>query len=253
MSNSVIRSIKILKLLSKKQRLSLSEISDILNIPKSACYYILKSLEKENFIVFRKDLSKNYELGLSVYEVGVSYLESISNYSIIHTSLEGLSNEYNTTAFLAVEDQGEIVYIDKVEQMDTIQMTTKLGRRRNMHHTALGKSILSTHSEEEVRQILKNNIKPITQKTVTDFNELMEDLKYIKERGYAIDDRETNINILCVGAAILNKQFKPFGAISLSFLYDEAKTKDLDEIGKRVKSVADQISEKLHLYQKKYI
>jgi DNA-binding IclR family transcriptional regulator len=245
--NAVYRAAQILKLLAKRKGMTLTEISTYLDIPKSSAFDIVSTLKKEGFIKIDNQELKRYSLGIASFEVGSAYLSQINLTSLVRPYLKDLMKEFETTAFLAVEDQGKIVYLDKIEPSTTARTTLSLGTRQDMYHTALGKALLACHSEEEVKQIIgeESLMKLKTERTITNYLELLKELEITRKRGYAIDNREGNNNVYCLAALLLNDKSDPVAAISLSFLYYEIRDKDMEIVARRIKDTALKISEKL--------
>jgi len=163
---------------------------------------------------------KTYCLGLSVYQVGMSYLSQANMYSIVHNYLEKLMLEYNTTIFYAVERNNKIVYIDKSEPALSMRTTVPLGTTKEMYSTALGKAILSTYPEERI-------------------------LEKIESRGYSVDNGEDRDNVFCIAAPIFNDKDKTAGAISISFLFYQRKDIDIIKVSEKILSTANEISRKI--------
>jgi len=251
-ANTVNKAIKILKLLSNKKDMTVTEISNELIIPKSSVYDIVKTLTEEDFTMIKNEKLKTYCLGLSVYQVGISYLSQANMYSIVHDYLEKLMLEYNTTTFYAVEKNNKIVYIDKLEPASSMRTTVPLGTTRDMYCTALGKAILSTYSKEKILEIINNGVllKQKTKDTITNVFDLMEDLLITRSRGYSVDNGEDSDNVFCIAAPIFNDKGKTAGAISISFLYYQKKDIDIIELSEKVVSTANEIS--MRMGGKKY-
>ncbi len=71
--------------------------------------------------------------------------------------LEELEIYTNEVIHLVVFDQGEVIYIEKLEGSETLRTHSKVGRRAPMHCTSVGKVILAHLSEQEVLAILEKS------------------------------------------------------------------------------------------------
>ena len=83
-------------------------------------------------------------------------------------------------------------------------------------------------------------LKRLTPKTITNKQDLIKDLKRVKKRGYAMDEREMEDHMECVGAPIFNQEGKVIGAISASSLYKSGE--DYQRLGEQIAAKARQIS-----------
>ena len=82
-----------------------------------------------------------------------------------------------------------------------------------------------------------------TEYTITDYEKLLEEIRQVRIKGYAIDDREQNDHLLCVGAPVFDNHNKVIAAVSTSGLYKG--NEDINELGNLVKQAALAISRSL--------
>src|SRR6185436_6128450 len=79
---------------------------------------------------------------------------------------------------------------------------TRVGRRLPAHSTSLGKALLATHSDEQVRKMLPETLASLTEHTITDREQLIEELRQVREQGIAVDREENTLGLRCFGVAI---------------------------------------------------
>lgn len=247
-NKSASRTIEILNLLATSPKfLTQLEISQALNIPKSSTYELIYTLLETGMVEFdNKDL-KTFRLGLRMFEMGMTVLEKIDFHKMSHSFLEELSLKTGETVFMAIEEQGTIVYLDRIEKNSSITTSAGLGTRRPMHCTGLGKALLATYSRERVQEIWEMDAEKVayTANTIVEFNKLIDDLKQTREQGYAIDNREMEDEIFCVAAPIYGRTGESVAAISIASIYlkmDQAKT---ELLGKMIMDTALAISKRL--------
>lgn len=236
----------ILVLLSREnQPLTVSEISRELNVPKSSTFEILTTMVEKGFLQVDDHL-KTYKLGLKLFEVGAAYLYNTDLHKEARPYLETLMTKTGETAFLAIESDGEVVYLDKVEAPSSIRTTATLGNRNPMYRTGLGKAILAGYSDEKVKELMGN--KEFIQRTsnsITSYNSLIENLNQIRQRGYSIDDRENEEDIFCVAVPVYDASNRPVAAISVAGLVTRMKEEELDKYSKYLVDAALGISKRL--------
>lgn len=243
---SVDRALSILEMLSDySEGLSIKEISEKVNLHKSTVHRLLGTLIVRGFVE-QDNKNGKYRISLKLFELGNKRIEDmdILNSSKYHT--ENLMKSINEVVHLVVKDGNKIVYIDKVEADNTIRMASNIGRRSPLYCTSVGKTMLAYMKDDEVEDIWKSsNIKALTKNTIIDFDEFKEELKKIKEQGYAEDDEENELGVRCIGAPIFNRFGKVEGAISISGPTTRVKKKDVKRIAKEVRKYADLISKEL--------
>lgn len=241
------RALDVLQLIKDSEKpLTTHEVSSALNIPESSTFDIIRTLYVEGYLENSSDGLKSYVLGPKVFEIGTAYLNNTSISKIARPYVEKLMKYTNATAFLAVENNGQIIYLDKIEAPTSVRTSAELGSRQEMYCTGLGKSILSLYPDEKVRKIFENTkIQALTEHTIINIDDLMKDLNKARERGYAIDDREGNIYVRCVACAIRDSSREPVAAISVAMMYSAVDEAILNKYGNKVKEYAKEISHKL--------
>jgi DNA-binding IclR family transcriptional regulator len=128
-----------------------------------------------------------------------------------------LASKAQETVHLAVLSDIEIVYVDKVDSPRTLGVMSKLGQRGPLHCTSLGKTLLAFQPEDEQTRIIqKIRMPPFTSRTITSKQKLIEELRVIKKQGYALDRREIEEEVECIGAPILNHIGNVIAALSIS-------------------------------------
>jgi DNA-binding IclR family transcriptional regulator len=243
-NRTVERSIKILELLSNyKDGLTMKEIQYTLDMPKTSAYDILETLVY--FQMLEKTSNKNtiYKIGIKSFEIGNSYERNKKILPIISEPLQNLANQTNKTVFYAIENNGNIVYLAKFEPPKAIITTATVGSTNPMYCTSLGKAILAFSDEKKLLKLLEKQSFEKKTKYSLSKDELLKDLEEIKKRGYAIDNREVEEHMLCIGAPIFDYSNKVVGSISVSGLYSD--NTNLDKESKLLIATSKEISKKL--------
>ena len=245
LNKAVLRSIDILDYLAHgKKPATLSAISKDLGIPKSSVFDIIHTLVHKEMVQMDED-TKCFSLDVHCFEIGSTYLSRTDIHTQARPVLKQLSLQTGETTFLAVENNGMIVYLDKEEGSSPTRTTCVIGDRNDMYSTGLGKAILATLPIEKIRQITGGGrLTAKTKNTKNSFDELMEDLEQIRQRGYSIDNREDNEAVFCVGAPILNQSGECMGAISISAIYTSITNERLSFFSQLITSSALGLSHK---------
>ncbi|NLL37361.1 MAG: IclR family transcriptional regulator, partial [Fretibacterium sp.] len=156
--------------------------------------------------------------------------------------LERLAAASGETAYLAIESGDSILYLDKVESTRPVAPTHNIGDTNSLYATALGKALLASRTDDEVRQKLDGVMEPITDNTIVSVDELIEDMAATRKRGYAIDDRESCDFMVCVAAPVLDASGSAIAAISVAMInYQKC---DIEDIAFNVVKSARSISKK---------
>lgn len=86
---------------------------------------------------------------------------------------------------LGVLDQGNILYLEKVDSPQAIRLISRVGDRLPANATALGKALLSGLSDEEVRTLYAAGLPRLTSHTVTELPQLLDQLAQIRSGALA--------------------------------------------------------------------
>jgi len=179
-------------------------------------------------------------------EYGSIILKKINLREIAHPHLVDLMVRTGQTVHLAIKEGYEGIYIEKIEGPNSLPMMSRIGMKMNLYATGFGKAILAHLPENEIEEYLEIvELKKRGKNTITDPNELKNELKKIRERGYAIDNEENEIGILCIGAPIFNYDKKVIAGVSVSMSLGRAEEEKVDEYIRYVKECAKNISKLL--------
>lgn len=246
-NKSASRAIDILELITKENRaMTLTEIGRSLDIPKSSCFDIVYTLVAKGVLEIENEALKTFRPGIKLFQMGSAVLSRTSLHPIAHPLLKKLADATGETVYLAVEDNGEIVYLDKEESDNPIRSTLMVGSRNKMHLTGLGKALLATYPESRVKEITgEESFEVKTPYTIKDYSTLKADLENIRERGYAIDDREGMEFLRCIAAPVRDHQGYAVAAISVAALDSRLPFEKIPDMAVLLTDTAMQISGKL--------
>jgi DNA-binding IclR family transcriptional regulator len=215
--NSIIRASNILRCFSgEKTHFKISQIAHQLQLDRSTTYRILLSLEKCGFVEKDKKTGE-YSLGVATFETGNIYLRRMDFIQISKPIMAGLALEVQETVHLAVLSDTEIVYVDKVDSPRTLGVMSKIGQRAPVYCTGLGKVLLAHQPNDELSRIVQQiKLEPFTRNTISSKKKLVEELRKIRKQGYALDQKEYEQDVECIGAPIRNHLGNTIAAISIS-------------------------------------
>ncbi len=141
----------------------------------------------------------------------------------------------------------DIVYVHKVDSKNSsIRMFSRIGMRRPMYCTAVGKSILATMPDHEVARIWsRSNIRRYTEHTIMDLEMLFGELEAIRRRGYALDNEENELGVRCIGAAVLDYTGQGKAALSISAPITRMPDERINELAAELLAASALISAEL--------
>lgn len=216
-ANNPVQSIEVmftvLEALKELDGGGVTAVAEHLDLPRSTVHNYLATLEQEEYVVKE---GTEYNVGLRFLDLGAYARDQVEVFEVAKPELERLASETGELANLLVEEHGTGSYLYRTRGEMAVQVQGHVGTRAPLHSTGLGKAILAHLPESRVREIVDvHGLAPSTPETITDPDELFEELEQIRERGVAFDDEERLPGLRCVAAPILANE-DVVGAISVS-------------------------------------
>ena len=245
MVNTVSRAARILDYLAEHDDRGVSEIARDLDMPKSSTYNILMTLEIHG-LAERDARTGGFHLGIKLIELGHRAQGELALGRVARPFLQGLNAETDETIHLVVLDHDEVLYVDCVESRLRLRTYSVIGVRAPLYCTSVGKAILAWQEEAFLKRYLeKTELRRETDRTITDPEALRQELARIRDRGYAVDDREHEEHLRCVGAPIRNSRGEVFASLSLSGPEVRVTPDRIEELADRIRETTRDISRKL--------
>lgn len=216
MHNPTMRVLNILEILSThSEGLTLTEISNVLSIPKGTISPIIHTLSENKFVFLNED-SHKYSIGIATYCVGSTYSSNLSSLDFIKNEMKDIVKKTNEICQMAILVNNQVLYIAKFDCENPIRIISSVGKKFPAYCTALGKALLSNKSLDELKKIYPDNLKAFTKNTITNLEDLEKQLQETKKTSIAIEIEEINDQTACVGIPLVHKD-KVLAAISVSF------------------------------------
>lgn len=197
--------------LNAEGALTLSDLAALTGQPMPSVHRQVRTLVDRGFLRHLAD--RRYTLGHRLIPLGQLAQSSIGGWS--RDRLDQLVEQFQETVNLAVLDGDRVVYVGQSPSPHSMRMFTEIGRRVLPHCTGVGKALLAQLGDEEVGEILnRTGMPPMTPATITSHREFIEELKRIRERGYALDEEEMETGVRCIAVALPDPSLRL--AISMS-------------------------------------
>jgi IclR family acetate operon transcriptional repressor len=197
---SLERAFGVLELVAAQRgAMSLSELAGASGLAPATLHRLARTLVDLGYL--RQEPSRRYALGPRLVLLAESSSIMLNAVALPH--LGHLVDEIGETANLAMLDGDQVAYVAQAPGRHSMRMFTEVGRRVLPHCTAVGKALLATSSDGEVRALLaRTGLPRHTPHTVTDPEELLTQLDLIRDRGYAMDEGEQEVGVRCVAVAV---------------------------------------------------
>lgn len=212
---SVERALDILLCFSlERPSLSLTQIAEQVGMHKSTIHRLLTTLEAKRF-VNRDKVTGLYQLGFRFIELASIMLQDIDINRWAQPYLHHLVDLSGETVDLAVMDGEHVVYLQVVDSPQRVKIAAAVGEQLPMYCTATGKAFLAYLPEYQVKPILARGMARHTENTLTTPDDLYQDFREIRRRGFAISEQEYERDINAVAAPILDDNGSPIAVIAI--------------------------------------
>ncbi len=221
---------------------TLAGLSERLGVHKSTVHRLLMVLERYRLVEKRHQNGK-YRLGLKLFELGSKAVAQLDLRERAEPFLQRLVLETGETAHLCILDEGEVVYLEKVEASRTFRIPSRVGRRNPAHCTAVGKALLAFLPEKELTDVVrKRGLRAYTRNTITTVAHLQSELQRIREHGYTVDNEEIEEGLRCIGAPVRDYSGKVVASLSIAGPASRLTEEKIPPLARSVMAAAHDLS-----------
>ncbi len=241
---AVNRVVAILELFQESQELTMSEVARATGLSESTVFRYLGALTGHGWLVAER--SGSYRLGIRLFQLGQSAVANLDIGRISQPYMEALLGEYDETVNCAIFQSDAVIVIKSLESSSAIRRGASVGEQDYMFSSGLGKAIAACLPTEEVFRLqAQTEMKQLTERSITSLDELLEDLRRVRARGYSLDDEESELGLMCVAAASQDSLGFPRYAISVSGPTDRIRLAIERGLGESVARAAAGLSKEL--------
>jgi IclR family KDG regulon transcriptional repressor len=216
---SVTRAFSILELLREHPKgLGVSDIAEKLDLSTTTAHRLVNTLIACKVVEQNGD-NRHYRLAPYLLLYSKAVLDRFDFISSSRPYLGELSKAVGETVFMGILDDFELVYVDHVDSLDhALRLTPQIGRRHSAHATALGKVLLANLPANMFEMYFSstNQLPRLTDNTITDPVMLRQELALTRQRGYALDNEESETGICCIAMPVNNIEGQTVAAVSIS-------------------------------------
>lgn len=233
---AVTRALDILELfLDGDGTLSAPEITRKLGLPRTTVHELVTTLTARSYLVHVPDQPGRYRLGVRPYQLGSRYAEQLDLAAEGLQVARSVAETCDETVHVAILEGADVIYIAKVDSTHAVRMVSAAGRRLPAHCTAVGKMLLASLSEAALAARVPEGtpLTAMTNNSITSPQDLRRHLAVTRERGIAVEQRESNPDVSCVAAPIRDSTGRVVAALSISvptIRWSEERQEELAEL-----------------------
>jgi IclR family transcriptional regulator, KDG regulon repressor len=222
--------------------IGLADLSKLVGLHNSTTFHLVKTMVSLGYV--RQEKDKRYRVGRPLFALAANCLDEIEMVNVATPVLEDLSRETGESGHFAVRMGDAVVVIARTSGPGAFQLTDRVGVTRPAHCTALGKMILASLSADQLQRFLqRTELKPSTDKSITEPAVLVREIEEIRRSGIAFDDGEYNAEVRCVAVPVRDFTGQTIGALGISGPIWRLSIQALQSRAKIVQAAANRLSE----------
>ena len=223
----------------------LKDICAHIGVARSTTHRLASCLVQERYL--RSLPGVGYVLGPKLIELGFQAREAFPMATLARPYLDGLAAETGDTIHLAVRDNDEVLYLEKIPGKKGLEMRSRVGHRMPLAATGVGKALLLDADEPQWKALHRvgapvSSRAPGGRQTWEAFRDRMRDYA---ANGYAFDLEDNEPSIRCVAAPVRDASSGIVAAISVSSTVPYMSLERMNEMVDVVKDAAARISAEL--------
>ncbi len=168
--------------------LTLTQISQLTQLPMSTCHRIVGTLEEGGFL--NKGSDRKFRVGTKLWTIAQHAPLSERLRESALPTLARLYEETGENVTLAVLDRGQALYVDRLVGERSIPTISRAGGHLPLHTTGVGKVLLAYQPEKAIEQYLSRPLPKPTPQSITNPDALRKDLAEVRKNGYSITRQE---------------------------------------------------------------
>lgn len=243
--SSVATAIALLKQFTAEEyEIGVSGLARKLGVAKSTVHRLAQTLVSEGMLEQNPENEK-YRLGIALFGLGALVRRRMNLSSEARQDLFVLRQSTNETVQLAILDHTEIMYIYNLESTQAIRVNSDIGVRKPAFCTANGRAILAFQPDDVQAAVIAAGLTRRAPKTDTDPANLRKVLADVRQRGYAIEDEESEAGMRAIAAPIRAAGGRVVGSVGVAGPVQRLTKDVLHKLAPDVMRTAQAISSRL--------
>ena len=239
---TVAKAAEALDYIAAKGELTASELTALLNEPRSSVYRLLASLSTAELVEpgVRRG---TFRLGIKLFQLGSRVAQRFDERQLALPIMERLHETTEETVFLCVRRDDVAVCIERLNGKHVQALALALGGSLPLHVGAAPRVLLAFDSKEAQADYLRRvdlvALTPSTPSTPTAVKRALAD---VRAKGYALSDEDVTVGIAALGAPIFDHSGKIRAALSISGVRPAILGRDFDKMCALTTSGAAEVS-----------
>lgn len=226
--------------------LRLSDLAGRTRLSPSTTRRILVSLCHHQLC--EQDEDGSYRLGLALFELGSRVEADLDIRARSLPALRRLSESTHLTTFICVRRDDRAIAIERIDGRYAFSLALTVGGSLPLHVGAAPRALLAYLPEDEVRAMIRaGSPQRFTERTLVKPEEIVADMREIRERGYAISNEDVTPGVGAIGMPVFGHlgDEHPIAAISVAGMAPQVFGEKHDQLLEQLRETADEIAREL--------
>lgn len=248
-NQSLIRGLTLLDLLSNYPNgCPLATLAELAQLNKSTTHRLLQGLQQEGFVK-PANTAGSYRLTTKCLSLGHKMFSSMNIINLAAPHLEQLNLTLGETVNFSMREDDHAILIYKLEPTTGMMRTRAyIGQHLSLYCSGMGKLYMAYDKPEYLAEYWlqhSEQIQPLTCNTITDLENMAQELAEIRQQGFAMDKEENELGVSCVAYPVFNYQDKVEYALSVSLSVARLNQLGKDYLCQHLAQTAQAISAEL--------
>lgn len=219
---------------------TLGDITAEFDLAKSTAHRHMSTLENLGYLVRE---GGRYYPSTRFLDIGAYVKNRKDLFKLAQPKVDELAEETGEQVQFLVEEHGRGMTVHRASGTQAVQTNPGLGKPIPLHTNAAGKAILAQMSDEEIEELIDAyGLQRETEHTITNKEELLQDIERVRERGYSTNEQERTPGLRAVGVPIQAPNDFSNSSISISGPANRMKGKRFtEEIPDLLRGTANEI------------
>ncbi len=171
-------------------------------LPKPTLHRMLQQLESAGLLQRDSD-GRHYGTGPRLRRLAENLLFHDSQHGARHAVLRQLVEQVGESCNITALSGSEVIYLDRVETAAPLRFYLHAGSRVPAHCSASGKVLLAQMAPAQRRRLLGElPLERYTATTITDWEQLEQEVRAVRKSGCALDNEEFLPGLLCIAVLV---------------------------------------------------
>lgn len=204
MSQSLRKGIEALLFLASRKSVGVTELAEELDVNKSTAFRILDTFLKANMVEKNKETLK-YKLGPAILQLSEQYYKNFNIIAVARPIMERLAVQIRESVHLCVCSNNRAVIIEQIMSDSRLVVNAKIGNSEPLHCSSVGKCLLAfAPNQTREKMIAGIDFEIFTDKTISNKQQLLEEIENVRSKGYAMDEGELSSDIKCIAVPVID-------------------------------------------------